>query len=93
MSEVPNRLNGPGSRGRSDTCWDCTHYGAKRMCAAFPAGIPQALWTADRGHREPFSGAQGIQYAQRPLPDPLPDRYDVPEFLRKKTVDTDDESM
>ncbi|MEF8715062.1 MAG: hypothetical protein V5B39_16215 [Accumulibacter sp.] len=84
VEEEPRRLDGPGSRpGRSDTCWDCRHYRSHRRCAAFPDGIPEALWQAVHGHREPYPGDQGIQYKRRAEPDPLPDRDDVPEFLRK----------
>lgn len=80
-------LDGPGSRPwRSDTCWDCRHLQlATRTCAAFPDGIPLEVWQAYRGHRAPIDGDNGIQYEavqQQPLP-PV-DRYDIPDFLRKK---------
>lgn len=78
----PSRLDGPGSRPwQSDTCWDCAHSRADRTCTAFPAGIPDALWNAVRGHREAFPGDGGIQYQQIPMPtEPL----EIPDFLRRK---------
>ena len=81
-SNPPSRLDGPGSRPwKSDTCGDCTHSRAGRTCLAFPQGIPEVLWNAYRGHREPVPGDNGIQYEQMPMPTgPI----EIPDFLRKK---------
>lgn len=79
-------LDGPGSRPwRSDTCWDCRHLQlATRTCAAFPAGIPPEVWQEYRGHRSPIDGDNGIQYEQAQYANASVNRYDIPEFLRKK---------
>ncbi len=85
--EIPSQLDGPGSRPwRSDTCWNCRHLDVlNRTCTAFPKGIPDELWQAYRGHREPFPGDHGIQFSERLLPTShlLVERYEIPEFLRK----------
>ena len=85
--EIPNRVDGtPSDALTSATCRRCRHLlVGTHTCAAFPAGIPNELWHAYRGHREPFPGDQGIQFAERPLPSPLlASRYEVPDFLKKK---------
>jgi hypothetical protein len=84
--EIPNRLDGTRStESISATCRHCLHYpGGTRTCTAFPDGIPDALWWAYHGHREPFPGDHGLLFQPRPLPDPLDAaRYEIPEFLRK----------
>lgn len=82
MSDADILLDGPGSRPwRSDTCWDCAHYQGFQRCAAFPEGIPDALWQASKGHRAPWPGDQGIQYEQVTMPTgPI----EIPEFLKRK---------
>lgn len=83
--EAPNRLDGTlSTESTSATCRHCLHLqvGTHR-CTAFPGGIPDELWWAYRGHREPFPGDQGVQFQERPLPSPLlAERYDVPDFLQ-----------
>ena len=84
---IPNRLDGTRStESTSATCRHCRHlqHPARRTCAAFPDGIPNDLWWAYRGHREPFPGDQGIQYEERPLADYTAAYYEIPEILRKK---------
>lgn len=84
MSDVIT-LDGPGSRpGRSETCWDCRHYLGAKACAAFPDGIPPEIWQAYRGHRSPVTGDNGIQYEQVRHTGASAERYDIPDFLRKK---------
>ncbi len=80
--DIPNVLDGPGSRPwKSDTCWDCVHSRVGKTCLAFPDGIPDELWGAYQGHREPYPGDHGIQYEQMPMPtSPL----EIPKFLLKK---------
>lgn len=85
--DCPNILDGPGSRPwRSDTCWDCRHLQyLSKTCAAFPAGIPLEVWQAYRAHRSPIIGDNGIQYERAQYPDASPERYEIPDFLRKAT--------
>jgi len=80
--DPPTVIDGPRNNPlRSDTCERCTHHRGWRNCAAFPDGIPDALWNAYRGHREPFPGDNGIQFG---LVKPLTGSIDIPDFLRKK---------
>lgn len=81
-SNTPSRLDGPGSRPwQSDTCFGCKHQLPGKTCLAFPDGIPETLWSAYRGHREPYPGDHGIQYEQIPMPTkPI----EIPVFLLKK---------
>ncbi len=84
---IPNRLDGtPSDAHTSATCRHCRYLnGGTHTCTAFPEGIPDALWWASRGHREPYPGDHGLQFEPRPLPEPfLPERYEIPEFLRKQ---------
>ena len=60
-----------------------------RICAAFPEGIPSEIWQSVDNHRFPVVGDHGLQYSRRPYPDPLPDRYDVPDFLKKNLPNND----
>ena len=48
---------------------------------AFPAGIPDALYNAYRGHRTPYPGDNGIQYTEYVGPEWT---AEIPDFLRKK---------
>lgn len=86
--DVPNRVDGViDTELTSPTCRHYRHLTSFRAhtCAAFPEGIPDALWWSYRGHREPFPGDHGIQFSQITLTSPLrPDRYEIPEFLKVK---------
>ncbi len=78
----PTTLDGPRHNPlRSDTCERCTLLGKGKTCVAFPEGIPDALWNAYRGHRDPFPGDLGIQFQAIPMPT---GPVDIPDFLRKK---------
>lgn len=51
----------------SQTCVTCArlHLYSKigaETCDAFPRGIPDVIWLADRGHRKPVSGDNGLTY-------------------------------
>jgi hypothetical protein len=47
-------------------CTFCRHRGvtttAGPTCAAFPDGIPQAVWEMRADHRLPYPGDQGIRF-------------------------------
>jgi hypothetical protein len=34
----------------------------RETCDAFPRGIPDVIWLADRGHRKPVFGDNGLTY-------------------------------
>jgi len=47
-------------------CLQCKHYhDGERACAAFPEGIPDAIWEGRSDHIEPYSGDHGIQFEPR----------------------------
>jgi excisionase family DNA binding protein len=45
-------------------CYRCKHFlGAKKgRCTAFPAEIPQLIWSGSSQHTEPFPGDRGIRF-------------------------------
>jgi hypothetical protein len=57
-------------------CRHCKHYLGGRKCLAFPESIPDALWSGENLHREPYEGDQGYRYQRAfdELP-PLPDHF------------------
>ncbi len=42
------------------------------FCAAFPAGIPEAIWTNQADHRQPIEGDHGLQWVSRDGVYPFP---------------------
>lgn len=52
-------------------CLSCRHFHRKdktgNFCDAFPdgGGIPFPIFSGENGHREPYPGDHGIQYAPR----------------------------
>lgn len=51
----------------SQTCVTCARLHiyskiGKEACDAFPKGIPDAIWYAKDGHREPVPGDNGLTY-------------------------------
>lgn len=83
--EIPHGIDGQSDNPwYSHTCGRCRNYGENQTCPAFPEGIPKEIWQARSGHRAPYPGDHGIQFHEISLPEPLPSRYDVPEFLMAK---------
>lgn len=67
--------------GPSPMCLSCVHYdqttpadiGSRPKCAAFPEGIPDAIYFDGRvDHRGPWPGDKGIRFEQDPLRAPFP---------------------
>lgn len=48
----------------SEVCSSCAHLDTsrERHCAAFPVGIPLAIWLGDNDHTRPYLGEHGIQF-------------------------------
>ncbi len=61
----------------SEVCTFCRHLdiSAERKCAAFPGGIPLAIWQGENDHHTAFPGDHGIQFE----PDP-------PEVVTSRSV-------
>jgi len=56
----------------SEVCMGCRHWREapwlqqqQRVCAAFPDGIPDAIWRGDNTHRAPYPGDNGTQWEPR----------------------------
>ena len=52
----------------SPVCSLCAHFTGRspgeRTCAAFPFGIPMAIWNGHNDHKQPYPGDQGIRYEE-----------------------------
>lgn len=48
----------------SPTCFHCIHliHDEKRVCKAFPDGIPIEIWNGDNDHKKPYKGDNGIMF-------------------------------
>jgi hypothetical protein len=48
----------------SPICFWCRHrdHSEREVCAAFPEGIPDAIWNGDHDHQTPFPGDHGIRF-------------------------------
>lgn len=51
-------------------CWLCQHFDREdkraKRCAAFPNGIPAAVFGNSIDHREPVDGDGGLRFKPRP---------------------------
>ena len=52
--------------GISAVCAFCRHQFRYRRCAAFPDGIPLAIWLGKDTHQAPYPGDHGIRFAPVP---------------------------
>jgi len=48
-------------------CIKCKHKTARRLCKAFPNGIPDAIYFEYFDHTEPFEGDKGIRFEEKEL--------------------------
>lgn len=46
----------------SGQCLNCAHYDGEQKCAAFPKGIPEAVFDDAVDHTVPVDGDNGIQF-------------------------------
>ena len=51
----------------SMVCCRCVHLTSmlRRRCAAFPEGVPEAIWVGDNKHKRPVEGDHGIRFEKR----------------------------
>jgi len=66
------RLDGPGWGDPlyNPVCLACRHRRVdtvgypkeRRVCAAFPEGIPDAIWLGQNDHTKPYPGDHGIRF-------------------------------
>jgi hypothetical protein len=50
----------------SPVCTFCRHQVGYRRCAAFPEGIPLAIWLGKDTHQAPYPGDHGLRFAPVP---------------------------
>ncbi|QXD17161.1 hypothetical protein GQ464_005820 [Rhodocaloribacter litoris] len=59
-------------------CLACQHLDRmqadKRVCKAFPEGIPEDIWMNRHDHHQPYPGDQGIRFMLAPIPEKEPAR-------------------
>jgi hypothetical protein len=57
---------------KAPLCMGCQHFRVadkmKNACAAFPDGIPDAIFLSKIEHRQPYPGDHGIQFEPKKEP-------------------------
>lgn len=46
-------------------CNDCVHYQGDGKCKAYPRRIPDAIFTNDHDHTEPYRNDNGIRFKEK----------------------------
>lgn len=71
---IPTRIDDTGARRAfSPVCMTCRHLAigtraglSNLVCAAFPQGVPEAIWSGRHDHRTEYPGDGGVRWeAQR----------------------------
>lgn len=75
----------------SGICSRCQHFdamsplGKKKVCKAFPDGIPGEIWLGENDHTKPFPGDKGIMFAPINKQDSYSEgRSEVSQRLQRK---------
>ena len=55
---------------QSTQCLGCAHFHLTGGCDAFPEEIPQAIFTGEHDHTQPYPGDNGIRFEPLPVAAP-----------------------